>query len=331
VVSPSAHLPAGAWDDKGRDVLAILATQDHKYVRDFTNLNYAGFANMHSLTLDLGQWTPEHPLRLLMQGYIEYFSASSMYAAWQAGLQPVPPYIEAQMPDGSWKRIVDDMGFPAGLPRTIVVDLTGKLPVGARRIRLTTNLQIYWDQVQVDNGASEAAQVRETELPLATARLAFRGYPQQIEGATPGDLTYDYDRISATGPFQWQRGSYTHYGDVTPLLKAVDDRYVIFGSGEEIDAEFSGAALPVLPAGWKRDYFFYANGFVKDMDFYEASPFTVAQMPFHGMSAYPYPASEHYPDDAKSLDYRLNWDDRFESGERTQRFQFDYKATHLQP
>ena len=44
------------------------------------------------------------------------------------------------------------MGFPAGLPRTIVVDLTGKLPAGARRIRITTNLQIYWDRVRVDNG-----------------------------------------------------------------------------------------------------------------------------------------------------------------------------------
>ena len=75
-----------------------------------------------------------------------------MYAAWQAGLQPIPPYVEVQMPDGSWKRIIDDMGFPAGLPRTIVVDLTGKLPPGARRIRMTTNLQIYWDQVLVDNG-----------------------------------------------------------------------------------------------------------------------------------------------------------------------------------
>lgn len=331
VVSPSAHLPAGAWDDKGRDVLAVLAKQDHQYVRDFTNLNYAGYANMHSLTLDLGAWTPEHPLRLLMHGYIEYFSASSMYAAWQAGLQPVPPYVEAQMPDGSWKRIIDDMGFPAGLPRTIVVDLTGNLPPGVRKIRLTTNLQIYWDQVLVDNGASEAAQVRQTEMSLATARLAFRGYPQQIEGATPGDLTYDYNRISATGPFQWQRGSYTHYGDVTPLLKAIDDHYVIFGSGEEIDAEFSGATLPSLPAGWKRDYFFYANGFVKDMDFYEASPFTVAQVPFHGMSAYPYPASEHYPNDPKSLDYRLDWDDRFESGSRTQRFQFDYEPARLEP
>ncbi|MFZ0662777.1 MAG: FG-GAP-like repeat-containing protein [Acidobacteriaceae bacterium] len=335
VVSPSAHLLAGAWDNSGHNVLPLLAKQDHRYVRDFTNLHYAGYANMHSLTLDLGAWTPAHPLRLLMHGYIEYFSASSMYAAWQAGLKPVPPYVEAQMPDGSWKRIIDDMGFPAGLPRTIVVDLTGKLPPGTHKIRLTTNLQIYWDQVLVDNGETQAAQVRQTEIPLATARLVFRGYPEQIERATPwsppGDLTYNYNRISATGPFHWQQGEYTRYGSVTPLLRAVDNHYVIFGSGEEIDAEFSGATLPPLPRHWKRDYFFYANGFVKDMDFYEASPFTVAQMPFHGMGAYPYPASEHYPDDASSVAYRLNWDDRFESGRRTQRFQFDYKPAHLQP
>ena len=57
-----------------------------KYVRDFTNLPYAGFANTHTLTLDLGTWTPQNPLRLFLSGFIEYFSATSMYAAWQAGL-----------------------------------------------------------------------------------------------------------------------------------------------------------------------------------------------------------------------------------------------------
>jgi tetratricopeptide (TPR) repeat protein len=325
VASSATHPLAGAWDDKGRDVLGLLAARDHKYVRDFTNLNYAGYAKMHTLTLDLGEWSARNPLRLFLHGFIEYFSASSMYAAWQAGLQPVPPYVEAQMPDGSWKRIINDMGFPAGLPRTIVVDLTGKLPAGARRIRMTTNLQIYWDQALVDNASDESREVRETELPLGMAHLAFRGYPQQVDGATPGDLTYHYDRISATGPFQWQRGAYTHYGDVTPLLDKPDNHYVIFGSGEEIDAEFSAAPLPALPAHWKRDYFFYANGFVKDMDFYEAMPFTVAQMPFHKMTTYPYPASEHYPDGAAAIKYRLDWNDRFESGDRTQRFQFNYQ------
>jgi tetratricopeptide (TPR) repeat protein len=331
VASAETRTLAGAWDDKGRDVLALLAARDHKYVRDFTDLSYAGYANMHTLTLDLGEWSAQNPVRLFLHGFIEYFSASSMYAAWQAGLQPIPPYVEAQMPDGSWKRIIDDMGFPAGLPRTIVVDLSGKLPAGARRIRMTTNLQIYWDQALVDNGPAVQGQARQTELPLGMAHLAFRGYPQQVDGETPGDLTYHYDKISATGPFQWQRGSYTRYGDVTSLLGKPDNHYVIFGSGEEIDAEFSATALPALPVHWKRDYFFYANGFVKDMDFYEAMPFTVAQMPFHQMSTYPYPPGEHYPDGAAALKYRLDWNDRFESGERTQRFQFNYEPTTSLP
>ncbi len=331
VASPQTRTLVGAWDDQGHDVLPLLAKRDHKYVRDFTNLKYAGYANMHTLTLDLGEWSSQNPLRLFLHGFIEYFSASSMYAAWQAGLQPISPFVEAQMPDGSWKSIIDDMGFPAGLPRTIVVDLTGKLPQGTQHIRIKTNLQIYWDQVLVDNGPEMARSTKRTELPLATAHLAFRGYPQQVDGETPGDLTYHYDRISATGPFQWQRGSYTKYGDVTPLLHAIDNHYVIFGSGEEIDAEFSNASLPPLPSGWTRDYFFYANGFVKDMDFYEAMPFTVAEMPFHEMSTYPYSTNEHYPEDNRSVQYRLDWNDRFESGDREQRFQFNYMPTDSQP
>lgn len=331
LASSATHPPAGAWDEKGDDVLPLLSARDHKYLRDFKNLSYAGYANMHTFTLDLGTWSPQNPLRLFMDGYIEYFSASSMYAAWQAGLNPTPPFVEAQLPDGSWKRIMDDMGFPAGLPRTIVVDLTGKLPAGTRRIRIGTNLQIYWDQVLVDNGPDSPKNVRQMELPLATAHLAFRGYPQQVEGKTPGELTYRYDRISTTGPFQWQRGSYTKYGNVTPLLHQIDNQYVIFGSGEEIDAEFGADSLPTLPPHWKRDYFFYANGFVKDMDFYEALPFTVAQMPFHQMTTYPYPASEHYPENSHSLRYQLDWNNRFESGERTQRFQFNYVPVESKP
>ena len=331
VASSQAHPPAGAWDDAGRNVLPALTARDHQYLRDFTNLSYAGFAKPHTLSLDLGAWSPRQPLRLFLSGFIEYFSASSMYAAWQAGVVPQPPTIDAQLPDGSWTRILDDMGFPAGLPRTMVVDLTGKMPAGARRIRIRSNLQIYWDQVLVDNAADLSGTVRQTELALSSAHLAFRGYPKQIDGATPGDLTYDYQSISATGPFQWQRGNYTRYGDVTPLLSARDNQYVIFGSGEDIDAEFSDAALPPLAPGWARDYFFYANGFVKDMDFYEALPFTVAQLPFHEMSGYPYQSQEHFPDDPASIQYRLDWNDRMESGERTQRFQFDYQPSASQP
>jgi tetratricopeptide (TPR) repeat protein len=336
IVTHTAHVPAGAWDDHGNDVLPLLRSVDHKYVKDFTNLSYAGFTNSHTLTLDLGTWTPGRPLLLLLHGFIEYFTANSMYAAWQAGIAPVAPYVEAQLPNGSWQRIIDDMGFPAGLPRTIVVDLTGKIPAGSRRIRLVTNLQIYWDQVLVDNesnvtNASTGSRVRQTELPLINATLAFRGYPQQINGVTSGDLNYDYKQMSRTGPFIPQRGAYTHYGNVTPLLQRIDDEYVIFGTGEDMDLEFDAAAQPALPAHWVRDYFFYANGFVKDMDFYEASPFTVNAMPFHAMSGYPYKSNEHYPDDAKHIAYQLEWNDRFESGDAAHSYTFRYLPTPSAP
>jgi tetratricopeptide (TPR) repeat protein len=323
VATEGARLPVGAWDGEGRDVLEQVSRRDHRFASGFTPLPYDGFANLHTLTLDLGSVDAKAPLRLLMTGYVNYFSATSLYAAWQGGIKPISPYAEAQMPDGEWKRIADDVGFPAGLERTIVVDLTGKLPEGAHRVRLVSNLEIYWDQVLIDQ--SSGAEAKTAEVPLALATLHFRGYPTQIEGASPGDLDYDYNRVSLTGPFQHQRGNYTRMGDVTALVKGIDDRYVIFGSGEEIAAEFDAAELPPLPAHWKRDYFFYANGFVKDMDWWDASPFTVAQLPFHGMSAYPYPDSEEFPLDAQSLDYQLNWNDRFDSGAPVHAYRFDYK------
>ena len=329
VASAGARLPVGAWDGEGRDVLDQVSRRDHQFASGFTPLPYDGFANVHDLTLDLGPLDAQSQLRLLMTGYVNYFSATSLYAAWQAGVKPISPYVEAQLPNGTWQRVADDVGFPAGLERTIVVDLTGKLPAGTRKIRLLTNLEIYWDQVLIDQSAD--AETKTTDVPMALATLHFRGYPKQIEGASPGDLDYDYDRVSLTGPFQHQRGNYTRMGDVTALVKGIDDRFAIFGSGEEIATEFDATKLPTLPAHWKRDYFFYANGFVKDMDWWDASPFTVVQLPFHAMSTYPYPDSEEYPQDAQSLDYQLNWNDRFDSGEPVRSYRFDYQAMPSKP
>lgn len=329
VASTAARLPIGAWDGEGHDVLDAISRPDHTFASGFTPLPYDGFANLHSFTLDLGRVDAQKPLKLLMTGYVNYFSATSLYGAWQAGIKPVSPYVEAQLPDGSWKRIADDAGFPAGLERTIVVNLTGKLPAGAHKIRLVTNLEIYWDQVLIDNNPE--AEARSTEVPLSLATLHYRGYPKQIDLPSNGDLDYDYDRVSLTGPYQHQRGNYTRFGDVTPLVKGMDDRYVIFGSGEEIATEYDITGLPALPAHWRRDYFFYANGYVKDMDWWDASPFTVGQLPFHKMSTYPYPAREKFPDDAGSLNYQLNWNTRWDSGLPVRSYHFNFQLKHSTP
>jgi tetratricopeptide (TPR) repeat protein len=329
IASSATRSPVAALDGQSNDALAALSRADHTFASGFTPLPYDGFANLHALTLDLGSLDPHSPLKLLMTGYVNYFSATSLYAAWQAGIMPISPYVEAEMPDGTWKRILDDAGFPAGLERTIVGDLTGRMPVGAHRIRFMTNLEIFWDQVLIDNHPEAAS--RSSEVPLAVATEHFRGYPKQIEGPSPGDLNYDYDRVSLTGPFQHQRGNYTRMGDVTALVQGIDDRYAIFGSGEEIALEFDTATLPALPAHWRRDYFFYANGYVKDMDWWDASPFTVAQLPFHHMSTYPYPVGEHFPDDANAVSYQLNFNDRFDSGEPVRSYRFNYQSLPSTP
>ena len=326
IASRGAHAPLGAWDERGRDVREELLRRDRRYVTGFELLSFTGFAELHSLELDLGEWDASRPLRLLLHGFTEYFSANSMYAAHQAGVVAIVPYVEALDGEGHWVRVVDDMGFPAGLARTMVADLTGRLPAGTRRIRLVTNLQIYWDQILVDNTADDAP-VRLTEVPLAEATLRFLGYPRQVEGNPPGDLDYVYEEVSPTGPFAQHIGNYTRTGDVRALLAEAEDRFAIFGTGEEVALEFDPSSLPPLPAGWARDYFFFADGFVKDMDFYEAHALTVDPLPFHDMGRYPYPPTKSYPPGEAHLKYQLDYNTRPVSGRAGSLFRFNYRRT----
>src|SRR5258707_2486602 len=180
------------------------------------------------------------------------------------------------------------MGFPAGLARTITADLTGKLPQGTTRIRITTNLQIYWDSILIDR-SRPMENARLSEVSLTNAILDYHGYPRQIEAQPPGNVKYRYEQVSRTGPYARQAGEYTRYGDVLPLLKAFDDKLVVFGSGEEVALGFNPAKLPPVPKGWTRDYFFQANGYEKDMDFYAPDGSTVEPLPFRHMGTYPYP------------------------------------------
>jgi Tfp pilus assembly protein PilF len=308
IASHDARPPVGAWDDRGNDVLPLIAKADRKYVTNLEDLPFAGFAKMHWLELDLGPWDAAKPLRLIIDGYTDYFTATSMYAADQAGIKVIAPYVEA-LAEGKWVRVVDDMGFPAGLERTMVADLTGKLPPGTRRIRIVNNLKIYWDAIRVDQ-TPEQSDIRVSEVPLATAALDFLGYPREIRLTPASDTTYSYTHRSMSGPYARAAGNYTRYGDVRQLLEKPDDRFVVFSSGEGVKLDFDPSKLRALPAGWIRDYFFYANGFEKDLDFYAAHAFTVEPLPRHTLLPYPYPDGKDYPDDPDHLHYQLEYNIR---------------------
>jgi tetratricopeptide (TPR) repeat protein len=350
-----ARPPVGAWDEHGHDVLPDLLA--HRYFGDFAVTHFLGFAQPHSLTLDLGETYDGGPLWLLMHGEVEYFSANSMYAASQAGIQAIPPYVEALDARGQWNRVIDDMGFPAGGPRTMTADLSGKLPRGTRRIRITTNLQIYWDSIVVDrtqqptapgmelpgvarpdgrerpspHGSSYGKQAsigyRVREVPMLRADLEFHGYPLKIEGMPPGNVQYIYEKASATGPYTRPFGTYTRYGDVLPLLTATDDKLAVFGSGDEVRLDFDPSKLPALPEGWVRDYFFAANGYEKDMDFYAAEGNFVAPLPFLSMGEYPYTPKKSFPLDDTHVNYLLEYNTRHMSGNEQRGYAFDYETS----
>ena len=85
VVSRDARPPAAAQDEHGHNVLPDLLA--HRYFGDFGLTQFAGFAKLHSLELDLGEPYRGGPLWLLLHGEVEYYSANSMYAASQAGVE----------------------------------------------------------------------------------------------------------------------------------------------------------------------------------------------------------------------------------------------------
>jgi len=325
IATEDAKVPVGAWDDRGHDVLPLLAKHDRKYVTDFEGLPFAGFAKLHWIELDLGAWDAAKPLRLLLDGYTDYFTATSMYSADQAGIKVIAPYVEAQDAQGKWARVVEDMGFPAGLARTMVTDLTGKVPAGTRRIRIVSNLKIYWDRVRIDQ-TPEQKDVRVSEVPLATAELAFLGYPKEIRLHPASDTVYSYTHRSPSGPYARAAGNYTRYGDVKNLLIRSDDKFTVFSSGEGVKLEFDPAGLPSLPAGWVRDYFFYADGFEKDLDFYAANAFTVEPLPHHGLIAYPYPEDKEYPMDTDHLGYEFEYNTRQRSDRMPINLRYEYSA-----
>jgi hypothetical protein len=150
--------------------------------------------------------------------------------------------------------------------------------------------------VLIDNDAD--AQALATEVPLATATLHFRGYPKQIDleqrrsglrlrsrefdGAIPASARQLHAHGRCDGPCEGQSTTAMRSSAAARRLRrssmcASCRRCLRIGSA--------------TTSSTRTDY-------VKDMDWWDASPFTVAQLPFHKMSTYPYPVGEKFPDDA---------------------------------
>jgi Flp pilus assembly protein TadD len=303
-----ARLPRAARDDRGNDILQSLALKDRVYPGSFRSLRFKGYAETHSITLELGDLSGASKVLLLMDAWIDYADSSSNLAASQAGQALIPPYLQVKDLAGKWTTVIPSMGFPAGLPKTMTVDLSGKFLSKDFDVRIVTNMKIYWDRIRV--GTSNDAGIRVTSLDPDVAELRFRGYPSYYSPDGKLPWIYDYSRIQPTEFWGTHAGAYTRFGDVRELLLSKDDKFVITRHGDEVALKFDAGRVPALPVGWVRDYLLYADGFGKDMDMNSLHPEVMGPLPFHGMSRYPYPNSEKYPDDEAHREYRRRYNTR---------------------
>ena len=303
--------PVAAHDDQGRDVLANVLRRDAVYAGGFRH-DYAGVAELHSLTLDFGSnAAPANHAVLLLNGWVDWADGSTFLGASQGsngGL--IFPYLQVQDAAGHWKTVIQDMGIPAGKPKTIAVDLTGKFLSASREVRIVTNLCLYWDEIFLSED-NQSPSVRMTPVNLKSADVRLRGFSRAViheRREQPEAFAY----ASWTGQPMWNQtpGRYTRYGDVRELVGDVDDRFVIMGSGDELQLRFADRGLPSLPPDWRRDFLLLVDGWAKDADANTAFSQSVEPLPFHAMSAYPYSASEHYPDDARHRAYRRIYNTR---------------------
>src|SRR5439155_947118 len=203
-------------------------------------------------------------------------------------------YLEVKDAQGRWRRLAD-VPFPSGKNKTVIVDLTGKFVGADHRMRIRTNMEIYWDQAFV-----AAARARTsssiTVLDPATADLHYRGFSRLYrKGGRYAPEWAAYEDLSRESPWEPIVGRFTRYGDVLPLVRAPDDMYVIMAPGDETTLTFDASAAPPLPPGWTRDFLLYTDAWLKDSDRNTAMGGTVAPLPFHGMSRYPYGSDEAYP------------------------------------
>jgi hypothetical protein len=159
-------------------------------------------------------------------------------------------------------------------------------------------------------GAGPRPEPQAHRVPLSSATLRWLGFPREVSPDGQQPLIYDYQQLEPTAPFHVLRGGYTRYGAVEALLSAPDDRYVIMAPGDELALRFSARTLPALPDGMTRSFMLVSRAWCKDMDLYTLEPQTVAPLPFHGMSRYPYPPGERYPDTPAHRAYLTRYNTR---------------------
>ena len=293
----------------GLDVTAALLANDDQWVSpvELRLPQLRGFAKPYSIEFDFGPLDTGAPLALAMTGWLHFGGGMANIAASHHSDLPFPfPKLEAQVANGTWQKINVTVGAPVGKTKTIVVDLAGKLPNDAKRLRLSMAFEIHWNRI---------ALFEKTSLPSVatmhptTTDLHWHGYgaiedlPSHLPLTPIHDQTGDMPNWRIT-PSGWV----TRYGDVNELIAVKDNRLALIAAGDELTLGFAATKLPMQRPHTARQFFLFTSGWDKDADFHVAHGWTVEPLPWQGMDAQRY-GREPRPklDDGWIKKYNTRW------------------------
>ncbi len=302
------HPIVRAVDDNGQNVTQTLRYLDGKYLDNFGLGQYQGITRDHYVDIDLGKNIPTTgPLYLIAKGWIHPADSTIMVAISHGHHeQPKPLSLSVEDAHGVWHVVRPDLGFPAGRNKTCIINLTGLFhPGDPHVVRLSTNMEIYWDQIEWARGLPNTP-LKIIDLTPTYANLHYRGYSKIYKANVSSPEIPEYNHLMATTQI-WQdlTGYYTRYGSVRTLLKKIDDRYVIMNAGDEMALRFK--QLPPPPAGWVRDYVLAGDGWVKDGDYNTFDSATVRPLPYHARRIYD-TAPRPLEDEWEYRHHRADWE-----------------------
>jgi hypothetical protein len=315
-----------AVDDGGHDATSTLAFLDEQYLDTFGRGQYQGVTRDHFVEIQLPDAADEtQPLWLIAKGWL-HPSDSSVNVALGQGSGEKPRWLSLEVPDahGGWRVAKPNLGFPAGRNKICLIDLSGIFKPGEpHKLRLRTNLEIYWDQVEWAQGLP-GAPLKIQHLAPTIADLHYRGFSVIHQTNASSPEIPDYDHLAGTGQ-RWRdlQGYYTRFGDVRELLASADDRSVVMNAGDEMELHF--VAPPPPPAGWVRDFVLAGDGWIKDGDYNSSYSATVLPYPHHARRDYDSAPGrleedwvyQHHTQDWQTYQTRYVTPQRFERGLRT--------------
>lgn len=292
-----------ARSSRGDDCTDLLKSRDEQYVQGFDRRLRQGLCPVHWIELELPEIEKDDRVLLLLTGWIMPTDTSLNIQIDQnpelPAVEPPSLWIPGDGVNGDgvngdggvagagseWVCSIPAMGFPGGKTKTIVVDVTGKLNLEDRRVRVQTSAQIYWDAAKVAVNPPDV-EIVSTPLNMLSAEIDYRGFSAILPRTSQQPHRYDFHSVNRDAKWPPLAGKLTRPGDCLQLLAEWDDEMVVMGGGDEIRIEFEAPAGE-LPDGWKRGFILHSVGWDKDADLNTLEGQNVGPLPFREMTAYP--------------------------------------------